>query len=79
MPFEPKPEGMLLKIEFNKFGREFLMFFSFKFVLRSLTPQFISYPTPPGEIIPESASVPATPPIQKPYPWCASESAIACF
>ncbi|MBA7686211.1 hypothetical protein ES703_94652 [subsurface metagenome] len=67
-PFEPKPEGILVKIVFKRFGNTPLISLRYKLVRRRRTPQFISYPTPPGEIIPVSASVPATPPMQNPYP-----------
>ena len=41
--------------------------------------QFMSYPTPPGEIIPSCMSNAATPPIGNPYPSWASGITYACF
>jgi len=62
----PTPEGMFL----YKASKISCLFFrkssTLMLVERTLTPQFISYPTPPGEIIPSFKSNTATPPIGKP-------------
>jgi len=67
-PFEPTPEGTraksFLPID-SSFGRTI---FSSREVRITLTPQFMSNPTPPGDTMPSSMSNAATPPIGKAKP-----------
>jgi len=67
-PLEPTPEGIFEKSLFKSSSTLFCISSFLKFVLSNLTPQFISYPTPPGDITPLSTSKAATPPIGNPYP-----------
>ena len=67
-PFEPTPDG----IELNRSATSSLSLglasASDRFVRSRRTPQLMSYPTPPGLIMPSSASMAATPPTGNPYP-----------
>jgi hypothetical protein len=65
--FDPSPLGTLSKISFvSSFILDSASFLS-RLVLITLTPQFMSYPTPPGLTTPfSSMSVAATPPIGNP-------------
>ena len=77
-PFEPTPEGMAPnRSDITSFMRGRICSSS-RSVLSSLTPQLMSYPTPPGLIMPSSASMAATPPTGNPYPSCPSGSTTPC-
>ena len=65
-PLEPTPEGIELKRSLTSSFSFERTICSVKFERSNLTPQLISYPTPPGLIIPSSASIAATPPTGNP-------------
>ena len=62
----PTPDGTCLNSSFRRSLSFGLMSCSVQSVLRSRTPQLMSYPIPPGLITPFSESTAATPPIGKP-------------
>jgi len=66
VPSLPTPAGMSRKIWRVMSRIPSFTSSSVRFVRTSRTPQLMSYPTPPGETIPFSASKAATPPIGKP-------------
>src|SRR3990167_4935888 len=65
---EPTPDGMFANRVLTSVSSLLLISILLNPVLSNLTPQLISYPTPPGETTPSSISNAATPPIGNPYP-----------
>src|SRR5512145_779153 len=79
VPSLPTPEGIEPNNSLTRVFSWFLTLSTFKLDLSNLTPQLISYPTPPGLITPSSKSVAATPPTGNPYPSCPSGNTTICF
>ena len=76
--FAPTPVGTALKSSSIR-SRRPLTSLKERGVVRSLTPQLISKPTPPGEMTPSSRENAATPPMGNPYPQWISGMARAFF
>jgi hypothetical protein len=67
LPFDPMPDGTLLYIAATRvFSTSCFRSARSSPVRSNLTPQLISYPTPPGDTTPFATSNAATPPIGNP-------------